>query len=86
LVVHGKFNTAVLIITVIWIDKGDLRAYGFNVLIRKHRALYIKLDNNKIAKTIPMGADRFIDVNESGRAVGFEILLQKNYFGNHRCN
>ncbi|MEW6044541.1 MAG: DUF2283 domain-containing protein [Thermoproteota archaeon] len=42
------------------------------------RALYIKLDNNKIAKTIPLGDDRFIDVDESGRAVGFEILLPKN--------
>ncbi|MEW6044542.1 MAG: DUF4258 domain-containing protein [Thermoproteota archaeon] len=29
LVVHSKFNTAVLIITVMWIDKGGLRAYGF---------------------------------------------------------
>ncbi len=42
------------------------------------RALYVKLDNNKIAKTIPLGDDRFIDVDESGKAVGFEILLPKN--------
>ena len=30
LIVHSKFNTVVLIITVMWMNKGGLKAHGFS--------------------------------------------------------
>lgn len=30
LIVHNKFNTVVSIITIMWMDKGGLRAHGFS--------------------------------------------------------
>lgn len=40
-------------------------------------AIYVRLLKEKVAKTISVGSDRFIDVDESGKAVGIEILLPK---------
>ncbi|MEM3063962.1 MAG: DUF2283 domain-containing protein [Candidatus Nitrosotenuis sp.] len=48
---------------------------------RDANALYVKIDtkkNNRIAKTIPMGEDRFLDVDEKGNVLGIEILLPEN--------
>lgn len=41
-------------------------------------AMYIKLRESKVAKTIPLGGDKFLDVNERGEAVGLEVLILKN--------
>ncbi len=45
---------------------------------KEARAIYVKLDEQKIVKTIPLGEDRFLDVDNSGNVVGFEILLPQN--------
>jgi len=37
-------------------------------------AFYIKLSDKKIVKTIPSGNDKFVDVDERGEIVGFEVL------------
>ena len=39
--------------------------------------MYVRLSKEKIAKTIPLGKDRFIDVNKSGKMIGIEVLLPK---------
>ena len=41
-------------------------------------AMYVQLRKEKIAKTIPLGKDRFIDVNEKGKMVGIEVLISTN--------
>ncbi|MDE1770420.1 MAG: DUF2283 domain-containing protein [Thaumarchaeota archaeon] len=41
-------------------------------------AMYVRLRKGKVAKTIPMGKDRFIDVNEKGKIVGMEVLIPAN--------
>lgn len=42
-------------------------------------ALYIKIENKKhIKETISLGEDRFVDVDENGHVVGFEILFPKS--------
>lgn len=40
--------------------------------------MYVQLRKGKVAKTIPMGKDRFIDVNEKGKIVGMEVLIPTN--------
>ena len=40
-------------------------------------AMYVLLRKQKIAKTIPLGKDRFIDINKAGRLVGIEVLIPK---------
>ncbi len=40
-------------------------------------AMYFRLSKGKITKTISLGKDRFIDVNESGKMIGVEVLLPK---------
>jgi len=40
-------------------------------------AMYFRLGKGKITKTIPLGKDRFIDVDESGKMIGVEVLLPK---------
>lgn len=49
------------------------------------KALYINiadevrgLPKKKIAKTVPLGEDRYLDVDESGKAVGLEILFPQD--------
>lgn len=39
------------------------------------KALYFKLADQKPVKTIPMGEGKYIDVAESGKAVGLEIIF-----------
>ena len=38
-------------------------------------AMYVRVRKEKIVKTIPLGKDRFIDVNKSGKMIGIEVLL-----------
>jgi uncharacterized protein YuzE len=47
---------------------------------REANALYVRLDSGKkrIAETIPMGDDRFFDVDEKGNVLGIELLLPEN--------
>jgi uncharacterized protein YuzE len=45
----------------------------------KAKALYISLDEgSKVAKTIPLGSDRYLDVDENGKAIGLEILFSQD--------
>ncbi|CUR52195.1 protein of unknown function [Nitrosotalea devaniterrae] len=41
-------------------------------------AMYVQLRKGKVTKTIPVGKDRFIDVNEAGKIVGVEVLMPVN--------
>lgn len=43
------------------------------------KAIYISLNKgSKVAKTIPLGADRYLDVDENGKAIGLEILFSQD--------
>ena len=45
---------------------------------REANAMYVKVDDKKkIKKTISLGEDRFMDVDESGHVIGIEVLLPK---------
>ena len=35
-------------------------------------------EDSKVSKTIPLGKDRFLDIDENGRAVGFEVLFPQS--------
>jgi len=39
--------------------------------------MYVKISKDKrhIAQTLPMGNDRFMDIDEAGHVLGIEILL-----------
>ena len=39
--------------------------------------IYIKFNEQKSAKAIPMGEAQYLDISESGKAVGLEIILPK---------
>ena len=41
-------------------------------------AFYFKIKEGIITHTIPLGNDKFLDVDESGTAIGIEILHEKN--------
>ncbi|MEM4391498.1 MAG: DUF2283 domain-containing protein [Candidatus Nitrosotenuis sp.] len=47
---------------------------------RDARALYVKLDhqNKRIAETIPIGQDRFLDIDENGNVLGLELILPRD--------
>lgn len=48
------------------------------------KAMYISLEAGKksrIAKTIPMGEGKYVDVTESSEPVGLEIILPRNIAG-----
>ena len=46
---------------------------------QKAKALYMKFDKDGcIAETIPIGDDRFVDIDENGNVLGIELLLSKN--------
>ena len=47
---------------------------------KQANALYLKIDKEqrRVADTIPLGSDRFIDVDESGQVLGIEILLKED--------
>lgn len=44
------------------------------------KAMYVSLDKKKvrIAKTIPMGEGKYLDVTENNEPVGLEIILPRN--------
>jgi len=42
------------------------------------KALYLKLNDYRVAKTIPIGEGKYLDVAESGKAVGLEIIFPKS--------
>jgi uncharacterized protein YuzE len=44
------------------------------------KAVYVSLDNrgSRVAKTIPLGGDRYLDVDENGKAVGLEIIFAQD--------
>lgn len=46
---------------------------------KEANALYVKLtsENKKVFETITIGENRFLDVDESGTAIGLEILMPK---------
>ena len=43
-------------------------------------ALYVQFEqeHKRIANTIPIGNDRFLDVDEAGNVLGIELLLSKD--------
>jgi uncharacterized protein YuzE len=49
---------------------------------RQAHSIYVSLTKEKkrIAETIPMGDNRFLDVDVTGKAVGIEIILPKSAF------
>ncbi len=42
-------------------------------------AIYLKINEGKIFKTIPIGNDKFLDIDESGQMIGMEILALTNH-------
>lgn len=45
---------------------------------QESKSIYVQLldkDKRRVAKTIPLGGDRFLDVDENGKAIGFEMIL-----------
>jgi uncharacterized protein YuzE len=42
------------------------------------KTLYLKLNEYRAAKTIPLGEGKYLDVAESGKAVGLEIIFPKS--------
>lgn len=46
---------------------------------KEANAFYFRIAKKTgIAKTISLGKDRFMDVDKSGKTIGFEILFPKN--------
>lgn len=47
---------------------------------KEAKALYVKVAPGKrrIKETISLGEDRYLDVDDKGRVIGFEILLPKS--------
>ena len=47
---------------------------------KEANALYVKVSAGKkhIKETISLGEDRFVDLDDKGHVVGFEILLPKS--------
>ncbi|MGI0072496.1 MAG: DUF2283 domain-containing protein [Nitrosotalea sp.] len=43
------------------------------------KALYFKLakGKTKVKSTIPLGSDRFMDIDDKGKVVGFEMILSR---------
>jgi len=39
------------------------------------KALHLKLSENRVTKTIPLGEGKYLDVAESGKAVALEIIF-----------
>lgn len=42
------------------------------------KALYIQLEEGKVAKTIPAGNDRYFDLDKDGKVIGMEILFSQD--------
>ncbi|MBI1829399.1 MAG: DUF2283 domain-containing protein [Thaumarchaeota archaeon] len=47
---------------------------------QESNALYFRLakSSKKTAKTIPLGNDRFLDLDKNGKIIGFEILFARS--------
>jgi uncharacterized protein YuzE len=45
---------------------------------REAKALYIKLNRGRIAKTIPMWDGAFMDVSKDGKVIGLEIVFAES--------
>lgn len=39
------------------------------------KALYFQMTEGKVAKTITLGKDQFLDVDKKGKIIGLEVLL-----------
>lgn len=78
IVVYRKFNTYDLVLLP---QCGQPRgAWRLTVLAKydeKAHAFYLKLDteSKRVAETIPLGDDKFADIDEGGNIMGFEILI-----------
>ena len=42
------------------------------------KTLYLKLNDYRVTKTIPLGKGQYLDVAQSGKAVGLEIIFPKS--------
>jgi uncharacterized protein YuzE len=42
---------------------------------RVANAIYVKFNDCKVAKTIPLGEDKYLDIDENGKAIGLEVLF-----------
>ena len=42
------------------------------------KALYIQISDQSVAKTIPLGQGNYMDVSESGKAIGLEIIFPRS--------
>jgi uncharacterized protein YuzE len=42
------------------------------------KTLYLKLNEYRVSKTIPVGEGKYLDVAENGKAVGLEIIFPKS--------
>ena len=39
------------------------------------KALYFQITKGKVAKTVSLGKDQFLDVSKNGKIIGLEVLL-----------
>ncbi len=39
------------------------------------KALYFQMTKGKVAETISLGKDQFLDVSKNGKIIGLEVLL-----------
>lgn len=39
------------------------------------KALYFQMTKGKVAKTVSLGKDQFLDVDKKGKMIGLEVLL-----------
>ena len=48
---------------------------------RESNALYFRIakSGTKTAKTIPLGNDRFMDLDKNGKIIGFEVLFARPF-------
>jgi uncharacterized protein YuzE len=42
------------------------------------KALYIQISHQRVAKTIPLGQGNYMDISESGKAIGLEIIFPRS--------
>lgn len=42
------------------------------------KALYVKINDERVAKTLPLGEGTYFDVSENGEAVGVEIIFPRS--------
>lgn len=42
------------------------------------KALYVKINDERVVKTLPLGEGTYFDVSEDGEAVGLEIVFPRS--------